>query len=434
MTAAVGYRELIGRNRSFRLLWLGTLVSLFGDWFNTITLYALVTKLTGSPLAVGLVEFLKLGGFAAASIPGGILADRVDRRRLMIACDLLRAAIVPCYLLITSADDVPLLYVLIVLQIGLGAVFDPAYRAILPNLVSADELLTANTILAATWSTILAVGASLGGLLTVVLGSDAVFLINSVTYLGSAACLLALRERALPLPSSADGAIPTTTSPRGHATMTLARLRPTRLLAIAYADLRDGLRYLRQHRDVFRLALAKTAWALGGSALVYFLTQLGPKLEPDDVALGIGILYSARGLGTGIGPLLARRYIPRSAWLSVTGLMVAASGLVYATLGLLPLTFFIVVPIVIAHSASGANWVLSTVLLQERVPDHMRGRVFSAELMVLTGVEAVVILGAAALLEANVMTLATGIIAFASLQFVSGLAYTRWLTRGFSGG
>jgi hypothetical protein len=60
--------------------------------------------------------------------------------------------------------------------------------------------------------------------------------------------------------------------------------------------------------------------------------------------------------------------------------------------------------------------------------------VFSAELMVLTGVEAVVILGAAALLEANVMTLATGIIAFASLQFVSGLAYTRWLTRGFSGG
>lgn len=435
MSGAIGYRELIRKNRSFRLLWLGTLVSLFGDWFNTITLYALVTKLTGSPLAVGLVEFLKLGGFAAASIPGGILADRLDRRRLMIACDLMRAAIVPCYLLITSASDVPLLYVLIVLQIGLGAVFDPAYRAILPNLVSADELLTANTILAATWSTILAVGASLGGLMTVALGSDAVFLVNSVTYLGSAACLLALRERPLApatyaLEPDAVRPSPTTTSPRGHATMTLRRLRPTRLLAIAYADLRDGLRYLRQHRDVFRLALAKTAWALGGSALVYFLTQLGPKLAPDDVALGIGILYSARGLGTGIGPLLARRYIPRSAWLAVTGLMVAASGLIYATLGLVPLSFAIVVPIIIAHSASGANWVLSTVLLQERVPDHMRGRVFSAELMVLTGVEAVVILGAAALLEANVMTLATGILAFAALQFASGLGYTRWLVRG----
>ena len=85
-------------------------------------------------------------------------------------------------------------------------------------------------------------------------------------------------------------------------------------------------------------------------------------------------------------------------------------------------------PILIAHAASGANWVLSTVLLQERVPDHVRGRVFAAELMVLMGVEALVVIGAAALLETNVMPLATAMMAFAGLQLVTGLAYTRWLT------
>ena len=264
-----GYREVV-RNKNFRLLWLASSISLLGDWFNTITLYALVTKLTGSPLAVGLVEFLKLGGFAAASIPGGILADRLDRRRLMIATDLLRAAIVPCYLLIDRAEHVPFLYVLIVVQIGLGAIFDPAYRATLPNVVTARELVTANALLSATWSTILAVGASVGGLIGVWLGADAVFIIDACTYLVSAGCLVMMRVEKAPV---------------------IVVAHPTKTLwGTAWADLREGLAYLFAHREILRLSMAKTTWALGGSALVYFLTQLGPLLTPGDAALGIGIL------------------------------------------------------------------------------------------------------------------------------------------------
>ncbi|HRE90627.1 MAG TPA: MFS transporter [Myxococcota bacterium] len=411
-THQASYGEVI-RNRNFRLLWLASSISLLGDWFNTITLYALVTKLTGSPLAVGLVEFLKLGGYAAASIPGGILADRIDRRRLMIATDLLRAAIVPFYLLIDSAEHVPFLYLLILAQIGLGAVFDPAYRALLPNLVSTRELVTANAILSATWSTILAIGASVGGLVGVWLGSDAVFVIDAFTYVVSASCLFAMRLALVPMV---------------RAPLALGRPRPS-IFSTAWADLREGLRYLFSHREVLRLSLAKTAWALGGSALVYFLTQLGPKLTPEDAALGIGILYSARGLGTGIGPILARQIRDRRIWMLVTGLAITASGVFYLGVGGLGVSYWVLVPIVIAHAASGANWVLSTVMLQERVPDHMRGRVFAAELMVLTAVEAVVVLAAAGMLETGAVTLTLAFVLFSLVQIASGLAYLRWTRR-----
>jgi len=405
------YGEVI-RNRNFRLLWFASSISLLGDWFNTITLYALVTKLTGSPLAVGLVEFLKLGGYAAASIPGGILADRFDRRRLMILTDVLRAAIVPCYLLIDSPEHVPFLYILILAQIGLGAVFDPAYRAILPNLVTTRELVTANALLSATWSTILAVGASVGGLIGAWLGSDSVFVIDAFTYVVSASCLLMMRVALRP-PADPETRLPSRRS----------------IAALAWADLREGLGYLFSHREVLRLSMAKTAWALGGSALVYFLTQLGPRLSPEDPALGIGILYSARGLGTGIGPLLARQIHDRRIWMFVTGLAITTSGLFYLGVAGLGETYWVLVPIVIAHAASGANWVLSTVMLQERVPDRMRGRVFSAELMVLTAVEAVVVLAAAALLESGAVTLMLAFVLFSVLQIGSGFTYLRWTRR-----
>lgn len=407
--ATVGYGELVRGNRNFRLLWLGTTISLFGDWFNTITLYALVTDLTGSPLAVGLVEFLKLGGFAAASIPAGIVADRFDRRRIMILADLMRAVLVLGFLFIHDDDALPLLYALIVGQVALGAVFEPANRALLPGLVSGRELLTANALLAATWSSILAIGAAIGGLVTAAIGSDAVFVIDSLTYLASAGCLLAMR---VPSPPARPA--------RG-------RIRPTLIVMSAWADLREGFRYLAGHPLVMRLALAKTAWALGGAALVYLLTQLGPQLTPGDSALGIGILYSVRGLGTGVGPILARRHLSRGRWALAIGSLIALSGVLYATVGLLGATFLVLVPIVLAHGASGANWVLSTVMLQELVPDHVRGRVFAAELMVLMAVEAGFVLVAAALLEGHLLDVGAAFMVFAALQIATGLAYTRWL-------
>ncbi len=421
MTAAsqpapsVSYGDLIRGNRNFRLLWLGTIVSLFGDWFNTIALYALVTALTGSPLAVGLVETLKLAGFAIASIPAGPLADRLDRQKLMIAADLLRAALLPCFLLVDDAGDLPLLYLLIVAQISLGAIFDPAFRALMPNLVNARELLPANTVLSASWSALLALGASLGGLAAAGLGLKAVFIIDAATYLVSAACIAAIR-----VPPRAAAPVP----PRARVPLSAA-------FRVAAVDLVEGLTWLRGQRLVLRLSLAKTAWVVGGGGLVYLLTQLGPTMTPGDPALGIGLLFAARGLGTGVGPFIARRLFQRpTEWGLIAGFAVAFSGVAYLVAGAMPATFLIAVPIVFAHAASGANWVLSTVALQARVPDHVRGRILAVELMTLTAVEAVFVLGTAALLEGGALSVGPALFACAGLQVVSGLVYAAWVRAG----
>ncbi len=383
-------------------------MSLFGDWFNTMAVFAVVEALTGSPLALGLVVAIKLFGFALFSIPGGLVADRLPRKALMVGADLSRAVIVLGFLLVEDAGDLPLLYILLAVQVGLGAVFDPASRASLPNITSPTELLTANALQAASWSTLLAVGAAVGGVATAALGADAIFVVDSATYLVSAACV-------------ARVTIPQTFG---------VAARGGHLAARAYRDLVDGWAYLHRHPRVGRVALAKTAWAVGGGGLVYLLTLVGGRLTPQDVALGIGILYSARGVGTGVGPILARRlFRDRSRWPVVLGACVVTSALSYLAVGLGGWGWGLLVPVLVAHAASGANWVLSTVLLQERVEDVIRGRVFGAEMVLLCATEGAVTLAAAGLVEAQALSLSGALVAFSLLQLATGALWLAWVPR-----
>lgn len=234
--------ELLASNRDFRRVWLGSVVSLFGDWFNTIALFTLIGTLTDSPLAVGGVLATKMIAFATCSPIAGIVADRFDRRRLMIASDLLRALIVLLFLFVRDAEHVPLAYVLIYLQIAVGSVFRPAKSASVPNIVRPDQLLTANTIMSATWSTLLALGAALGGLATAALGVEAIFLIDAASYLLSAALLWGASFETPPPKRSERG-----------------------IVATAWADLRAGWSYLIRVPAVGRMALAKATWAVGGA-------------------------------------------------------------------------------------------------------------------------------------------------------------------------
>jgi len=158
-----GYWALIVGNRNFRRLWVGNVISLLGDWFNTLALYVLVTELTGSPLALGAVFITKMLPWALSAPLAGVIVDRYNRRRLMVGMNLVRAVVVLGFLLIDQPADVPWLYALLTGQVVAGAVFNPAKSAALPNITTPRELLTANVLMSATWSTMLAVGAALGG-------------------------------------------------------------------------------------------------------------------------------------------------------------------------------------------------------------------------------------------------------------------------------
>ncbi len=395
-----GYFELIRGNPTLRRIWIADVASLFGDWFNMVALYALVEKLTGSPLALGWVFITKLLAFSLASPFAGLIADRLNRRRLMIACDLARALLVLGFLLIDDASDVPLLYALAAAQMMLGAAFIPARSASIPNVTSPRELLTANALMAATWSTLLAVGAAAGGFAADWLGLRAVFVIDSLSYCVSAAFLI----RTV-IPQSTD-------RPSGPLIRTAAR------------GILSGWRYVLGHPHVARALLIKPAWTVAGSALVYMLALLGTTLMPGAPSIGIGLLYAARGLGTGIGPIAARAFVPsRRAWPLMFGLGICCSAVFYFSVGGLAWTLWILLPVFLAHVPSGINWTFSTVLLQERTPDPVRGRVFATEWLLLTFLDAGAILIASLLLESGTLTLRSAIQIFAGVQLLCGVLW-----------
>lgn len=401
----VGYRTLVRTNRNVRRLWLGTLVSLFGDWFNTLALYRLAQDLTGSELALGGVLLTKLLPLALAAPVAAALVDRLDRKHVMIGADILRAVIVLGFLFVRDAGDLWLLYTLAFLQIAVSAAFGPAKSATLPNVTGKGELLTANALLSASWSVMLALGAAAGGPAVDFFGTDAVFVFDAFTYLLSAVFIAGMtipQERA----EASGGSI----------------------LAQAWRQSAEGLAYLKSHASVLRAALAKAAWTAGGGGLVLSLILIGDQVIPSAGTTGIGVLFAARGLGTGIGPVLARALVPDTRrWFPILGLSIAGTGVGYLAIAMLPWepgagVLAIVAAVIFAHAAGGANWVLSTTLLQIRAEDRYRGRVFTADWLVLALVESASTLAASLALEMGVSLRAT-VVAFASLQVSAGVAW-----------
>src|SRR2546430_10095879 len=160
------YIALLRQNRNFRLLYIGQTISQLGDWFNAVAVYALLLDLTGSATAVAWMMIVQFLPVAIVGPIAGVVVDRVDRRRLMITSDVLRGCLILGLLLVRRADHVWIAYVVMALTVAASAFFEPARTATIPNITSDEELLPANALAAATWSAMLALGASLGGVVT----------------------------------------------------------------------------------------------------------------------------------------------------------------------------------------------------------------------------------------------------------------------------
>lgn len=362
----VGYIELLRNNYAFRQLWLGQVVSQMGDWFNTIALYTIILNLTGSGRDVGLLlvaRFLPSFVFGPLS---GVLADRFSRRSIMIISDLLRAVIVLGFILVRRADQLWIVYVLTVLQLGLSTFFEPAKTAAIPSLVADRELVAANAISAVTWSVMLTLGAAIGGLITGWLGTDVAFVLDSMTYLLSAALIAMVRLPKRPA--------------RQKGKLTVGR-------ALGITETIEGAQYVKHRPRVLALLLVKPAWGLGGGILT-LLAVFGERIFPvgRSAATGIGVLFAARGIGTAVGPIVARRVAGegKKRMLTAIGISFLIGGLGYIAFG--STSSFVVALIVLglAHTGGSILWVFSTVMLQRDVEDGFRGRVFAAELALLT--------------------------------------------------
>src|SRR5688572_4052772 len=363
---SVGYIELLRQNRGFRQLWLGQVVSQLGDWFNTIALYTIILNLTGSGRDVGL---LLVARFVPSFVFGplsGVIADRFSRRSIMIISDLLRALVVLGFLLVRRADQLWIIYVLTVFQLGLSTFFEPAKTAAIPSMVSDRELVAANAISSVTWSVMLTLGAFVGGIVTGWFGSDVAFILDALTYLVSAALITSVR-------------FPKRT-PRAKSKLTISRV-------LGISETLEGVRYVKHRPRVLALLLVKPAWGLGGGILT-LLAVFGEKIFPvgNSAATGIGVLFAARGIGTAVGPIVARRVAGegKKRMLTTIGISFLIGGLGYIAFGSTPSFIVALIVLGLAHTGGSILWVFSTVMLQRDVEDGFRGRVFAAELALLT--------------------------------------------------
>src|SRR3989441_8526901 len=190
---SVGYAELLRTNHAFRFLWLGQVVSQMGDWFDTIAVYTIALRLTGSSRSVALIMVARFLPCVIMGPLSGVIADRFSRRSIMIIADLLRAVVVLGFLLVRRPDQMWLVYTLTVLQLGLSTFFEPAKTAAIPSIVSDSELVPANAIASVTWSAMLTLGAAIGGFVAGAFGTNVAFALDSLTFVASALLIMSVK-------------------------------------------------------------------------------------------------------------------------------------------------------------------------------------------------------------------------------------------------
>ncbi|MCB8945610.1 MAG: MFS transporter [Ardenticatenaceae bacterium] len=356
------YFLLLRQRPQFRLLWLASLISMMGDWFNTIASVIIVNRYTDTGLAVGAL-------FLARALPpflmgpfAGVLADRFNRKTILIATDLLRAVIVLGFLFVDRPERVWLIYVLTIAQFVVSAFFEPARAAILPTLVQGgEELLVANTLSSATWSAMLAFGAAIGGFTAALFGATTALVIDSITFFLSA--ILLWRITAVALPAAPDEN------------------------SNGWRDFIDGLRYVRQHHDVGLYALVKAMGQIGSADIMIaiFAERIFPGVGQEGAG-ALGLLFTAAGVGSILGPLLGNYLTDGSvrALQQAIGVGFMALFFGWATLGWSPSLPVAMLGLMIRFMGGSLNWTYSSVLLQIKVPDKFLGRVFALDFGLFT--------------------------------------------------
>jgi len=362
----IGYGALIRKNANFRRLWLGQIVSLFGDWFNLIASAVLVATLTESGFAVGGLFMVRMLAPFLASPIAGVVADRYNRKNVLVWTDVLRGVTVFGFLLVRDASWVWLVYALTAVQLGISGFFFTARTAILPDVVEPSGIGTANAITSATWSTMLALGAATGGLVAGTLGIYAAFVIDGITFLLSAVIIAQISIDSVSCDDS-----------RG------------RTIHTAFAEYFGGLRVLGRNRDMLLIALHKSMLMLFFGA-TFQVVQVAIAEDVFSVgeagSLGVGLLFAVVGIGTGVSPLIVRRFTgddqARLRPAILAGYVIGAAGLMVASL--LSNLGVVLLGTLMVGLGNGLLWVFSTQLLLQLAPGEVRGRVFASEFAFFT--------------------------------------------------
>jgi len=363
------YARLIGGNANFRRLWLAQIVSEIGDWFYTLSIYTLLLQLTGRASSVGLAMVLQVLPQTFMGPTAGVVNDRLKRKHVMIAADLIRCVVVLSMLLVRSRSTVWLVYPLLVAETVMVSFFEPARNAVIPNIAEPGEVLLANTVSSATWSVNLMIGAAAGGVVAALFGRDATFIVNALSFLISALLISRMRFRE----PHTEGAAP---------------LRARDL--VNFSPVAEGISYIRSHPKLVPAVFAKAGELMVGPSWVIF-TVMGARefavhghniSAAGGAMLGMSILLAGRGLGALFGPVISARWAGQNDRRLRLGIFLSylIIALGYGLLGFSRSVWTAAACAMLAHAGGSTVWVFSTTLLQLHTEDRFRGRVFSADL------------------------------------------------------
>jgi MFS family permease len=302
------------RNRSFVALWLGQTVSFVGDYFYFLAIPILVERLTGSALQVGLSVIASTLPMLVLGPVAGVFVDRWNRKQTMILSDLLRALLVLVCLVVQTPDQVWIYYVVGFLMSCVSRFFFPAQNAVLPLIVrDKDDLLAANGLMQIVQTAGLLIGPTLAGFSISLWGAQVAFLVDSATYLLSAAAVLIIT-------------VPHTTSGRQAAGGQLATV---------WSEMREGIVYLFGNRTMAGILMCLSVVQLGLGAIhvvwVPFMQRtfgLG--------AEGLGAVDTAQGVGMVLGGLSMGLVATRVHKKDLAGWGIMFCGAMIALMGLAP--------------------------------------------------------------------------------------------------
>ncbi len=329
---------------------------MFGaDWFVMVPLLVLLTQLTGKGIWGGLALAVETGVVALLLPYAGTIADRFDRKHIMITANLASLAAVGGLFLVRGPMAGPIALVALSGMAVAKAFYSPAASSALPNLVDRGDLANAMAVAGTTWGTMTIIGSSVGGLLTAWFSAYVCFGIVAFGLMVAASLTWRIRR---PM----QEAVPSTSRP-------------------AFSAIREAMGYLKKEPKLLALVTVKSAVGLGNGVLTTF--PILATMVYGVGARGLGIMFAARGLGALVGPLLLRRVLNRPSWL-LPGLAISmgAYGLFYIGVSVAPWFGLVLVCIFLAHLAGGANWVMSGFAIQQIVPDELRGRVNATDTMV----------------------------------------------------
>jgi MFS family permease len=337
----------------YRRLLFASLLSGIGDWFNSVALLSLLLHLTGSGLAVGITLAMRTFPYLVAGPIGGVLADRMDRKVILLISDFARAMIALSFLLIQFKTQVWIAYAGTLGLVVFSALFSPARTAVIPQLVHPDRVVTANSLEQSTTGLVMALGSALGGIVTASFGSDWAFVINSISFLASGILCWSIRF------------------PNDHLSVNAntAQNNPS-----TFASERTFLRIFQQSRLLQVISLQSFLWPIGGGVINVLLSVYGFQVFHSGNQ-GVGIMYGALGLGFFFSGFVAHRFTKWIRQAAVAGFVV--EGLCHIMVsqasGLWMASFFLV----IATVGAGIGDASAMSLIMRYVPKHVHGRVFA---------------------------------------------------------